>query len=93
LKTLYEGWNKTDKQIQVIVVSGDQDEAGFKSTMDGMPWVALPFGKDKSSIEAVIPCTGYPTPGVLNGTTGDVIEADAFGKVNDDALKTWLTKI
>ena len=71
-------------------MSGDQNEDGFKSTMNGMPWVAIPFGSDKSKYEAVIPCTGYPTPGVINGATGAVIEADAFGKVNAGSLDQWM---
>ena len=57
-----------------------------------MPWVSLPFGADKVAIESVIQCTGYPTPGVINGTTGAVIEADAFGKVNQENYEAWLAK-
>ena len=57
-----------------------------------MPWVALPLGSDKKAIEAVIPCTGYPTPGVINGATGAVIEADAFGKVNEGSCAEWAAK-
>ena len=92
LKNLYEGWNKDGKNIQVVVVSGDQNEDGFKSTMKDMPWVAVPFGANKSAIEAVIPCTGYPTPGVVNGSTGAVIEPDAFGKVNENSIVEWSAK-
>ena len=51
--------------------------------MEGMPWVALPFGADKGSISEKVPCTGYPTPGVINAATGAVIDADCFGKVDD----------
>ena len=54
------------------------------------PWVALPFGSEKSAIEAIIPCTGYPTPGVINGATGAVIDADVFGKVDENSLSLWL---
>jgi len=59
--------------------------------MQGAPWIALPFGADKSKIEAKIPCTGYPTPGVLNGSTGAIITADAFGKVDEANYQQWLT--
>lgn len=71
------------------MVSGDQNIDGFKTSMNECPWVALPFGADKSQYEAKIPCTGYPTPGVINGTTGAVIIADAFGKVTEASLQEW----
>ena len=47
-----------------------------------MPWIALPREENKDAISSLVPCTGYPTPGVINGTTGDVIDADCFGKVD-----------
>ncbi len=53
--------------------------------MDGAPWVALPFGADKSAYEAKIPCTGYPTPGVVD-KNGKVVIADAFGKGTEASL-------
>ena len=59
--------------------------------MDGAPWVALPFGADKSAYEAKIPCTGYPTPGVISGKDGKVIIADAFGKVTEASVQEWLS--
>ena len=84
----YPVWNKDGKKnLQVIIVSGDNGEAMFKDQMDGVPYVAIPFQLDKTTdlgenIKKKIPCTGYPTPGVVNGTTGDVIDADVFGKVD-----------
>ena len=93
LKNYYNTWNKDGaNNLQVVIVSGDQNPEGFKSTMDDAPWVALPFGADKSQYEAKIPCTGYPTPGVINGSTGAVIIADAFGKVTEGSLQEWLDK-
>jgi hypothetical protein len=35
LKKLYESWNKKEKVVEVIVVSGDNNEAGFNKTMAG----------------------------------------------------------
>ena len=54
-----------------------------------MPWVALPFGADKTAIEAKIPCTGYPTPGIINGSNGNVVNPDVFGKVNEGSFAEW----
>ena len=75
-----------------MVVSGDQDQNGYKQSMHDMPWVAIPFKSDASSINAKVPCTGYPTPGVVNGQTGNVIDADVFGKVGEASLAEWLQK-
>ena len=88
MKNFYAEWNKDGaKNIQVVVVSGDQDQGGFTTSMNDAPWVALPFGADKTEINKKIPCTGYPTPGVVNGTTGAVINADVFGKVEANSLQ------
>jgi hypothetical protein len=59
---LYSEWNVTEKQVEVVVVSGDNDPEGFSATFDGAPWVAVPFGEKREEIERHIPCTGYPTP-------------------------------
>ena len=60
--------------------------------MKDMPWVALPLKSEEASIlTALIPCTGYPTPGIINGSTGAVINADVFGKVHNDSLSEWLS--
>ena len=76
-----------------MLISGDKDEDGFKKSTAEMPWVAVPFGGSKGGIEAKVPCTGYPTPGIINGTTGEVLDADAFGKVTEASMNEWLSKV
>ena len=93
MKNLYNSWNANEKNLQVVIVSGDKDQGGFDATMRDAPWVAVPLGGDKSAIEGVIPCTGYPTPGIINGSTGAVIEADAFGKVSEEHYQQWLAAL
>ena len=61
------------------------------------PWKAplgLPFlvAVKKGDMEAKVPCTGYPTPGVVNGKTGAVIDPDVFGKVEEGSLDNWLAQ-
>ena len=89
MKTFYEKWNATEKNLQVVVVSGDQDKAGWSRSMADMPFVSIPFQSDASGCEKFVPCTGYPTPGVIraDGTVGD---PDCFGKVNEGSLEAWL---
>jgi len=56
-----------------------------------MPWIAIPFQGDISLIEdKVVPCTGYPTPGIVNGRTGEVIKEDAFGEITVEYLMKYL---
>jgi Thioredoxin-like len=79
LKKLYNSWNASGKNLQVIVVSADSDAAGFNKTMNGFPWVALPLHSEEASkLESKIPCTQYPTPGVVSAN-GTVITANAWG--------------
>jgi len=40
-------------------------------------------------IETGVPCSAYPTVGVLNGTTGDVIDPDVLDKVNQKSYDEW----
>ena len=58
--------------------------------MGDSPWLAQPHGTDKKAISELVPCTGYPTPGVINGATGAVIDADCFGKVDQANYEGWL---
>ena len=91
LKKFYETWNAGGvKNLQVITISADSDEGGFNRSMADMPWVALPLKSDEASkLDDKVPCTGYPTPGVINGETGAVINPDVFGKVNADSFSQW----
>ncbi len=92
MKTFYNAWNANgQKNLQVIVISGDSDANGFNNSMATMPWVALPLKSAEAAILAdKVPCTGYPTPGVINGLTGAVIDPDVFGKVVMESLAGWL---
>ena len=61
--------------------------------MDGVPWVALPEGsQERTILSKIVPCTGYPTPGIICGDTGKLIDADVFGKVSVDSIQGWLAK-
>jgi hypothetical protein len=86
---LYEKWNKEKKIIEVIMVSGDRDESGFNQTIADLPYLSIPFNETETrtpSINKMIPCTGYPTPGIINAQTGAVLKADAFDDNWDENL-------
>ena len=84
-----EKWNANGKIVEVLLVSGDRDESGFRKTVTGFPWLAVPFGElreRRRSIEKFIPCTGYPTPAIVNAKTGEILSADAFDESWDISL-------
>ena len=54
-----------------------------------MPWYALKFQDNKDAIEKVIPCTGYPTPGVIKLEDGSTYIEDAFGKLTANSFYEW----
>jgi len=75
--------------FEVIMVSGDRDEGGFKSTVGSYPWLSIPYSELSTriaEIEANIPCTGYPTPGFVNAKTGAVLNADAYSDSWSESL-------
>ena len=54
-----------------------------------MPWYALKFGDNKDAIEKVIPCPGYPTPGVIKLEDGSTYIEDAYGKLTANSYYEW----
>ena len=58
--------------------------------MDGAPWITLPLGQ-KAEAESKVPCTGYPTPGLVK-SDGTVINPDMFGGQFAELLKEGITK-
>ena len=43
LKKLYVKWNASGKQIQIVAISGDENDNDYEATMKDVPWVCLPF--------------------------------------------------
>ena len=56
---MYKELNASEKNLEVVVISGDRDVSGFNATMQGYPWVAVPFQEKRQAIEEKVPCTGY----------------------------------
>lgn len=70
-----------------------EERSGLQKSMEGVPWLAIPpeeLAARKKKIEAKVPCTGYPTPGIVNAKTGKTIDADAFGKTSSENFDRWL---
>jgi thiol-disulfide isomerase/thioredoxin len=70
--------------VEVIFLSADHDEAGFRSYFDSMPWLAVDYDDDaREQLMAHIRVSGIPRLAVLDGRTGRIIEDNAVGKSLD----------
>lgn len=87
---MYEKINHPQKKFEVVYVSGDRDQDGLSTSMKDMPWYTLPLGQ-KADVESKVPCTGYPTPGLVKGD-GTVINPDMFDGFSIEMLKDGLNK-
>ena len=77
MKYAYLDWNKDDqKNIQIVTVSMDRSEDEFETTMEEIPWPALKWGSEckDDCMDVVDPKGNHPNLGILNGTTGEVID-------------------
>ena len=79
LKNFYEVVNKNQKQIEIIFVTSDKNEAEFNEYFGSMPWISLPF-KDESIdiLKQTFEVMGIPTFLVFNSE----------GKLIDDKART-----
>ncbi len=73
-----------EKNVEVILISGDDDEDGFNETIGGLPFIAVPFkemGKRRPDIEKKIPCHFYPQPCIVDAKSGKIL----LGKDSSEA--------
>jgi len=84
------------KGLEVIFVSSDKSQAEFKEYYDTMPWLAIPNGdKRKGLLNTRFGVQGIPTFVIVDGATGETINANARGKVSSDpkgAEFPWMPK-
>mmetsp|Transcript_2481 Transcript_2481/g.3315 ORF Transcript_2481/g.3315 Transcript_2481/m.3315 type:complete len:343 (-) Transcript_2481:53-1081(-) len=73
---------------EVIFLSADHDESGFKQYYSHMPWLAIDFDDDtREQLMGHIKVTGIPRLAVLDGRTGRIIEDNGVGKPLD--INRW----
>jgi thiol-disulfide isomerase/thioredoxin len=82
-------WYKTVKnQVEVVFLSADHDEGGFRSYFASHPWTAVDYDDDtREQLMATIKVSGIPRLVVINAETGKVVEDNAVGKPLD--LNRW----
>jgi len=80
------------KDLEVVFISSDQDQAAFKSYFGSMPWLALPFNerKVKEALASKFSVSGIPKLVVLDGSA-KLLTPDGRGKVMTDPTgQSWL---
>jgi nucleoredoxin len=96
LAEFYKEVKAAGKDLECIFVSSDQDEAGWKSYWESMPWVSVKFGDENvASLKLNYNVSGIPKLVVLNGATGAVISDNGRGDVTNsgpDAFDAWVAK-
>ena len=77
-----------NRLAEVVFLSADHNEAGFKQYYTHMPWLAVDFDDDtREQLMAHIRVTGIPRLVVLDGKTGRIVEDNAVGKPLD--INRW----
>jgi hypothetical protein len=85
----YKNCKAAGKPFEVIFVSGDKDEAGFKSYLSEMAekggdWLAIPFGDSRKNwLNKYFETEGIPHMAVVDAQ-GTMINKNARGSVSDD---------
>jgi nucleoredoxin len=76
------------KNVEVVFLSADHDENGFRDYYKDMPWLAVPYDDDaRESLMGRIRVSGIPRLVVLDGKTGRIIVDNAVGQQLD--VNNW----
>jgi thiol-disulfide isomerase/thioredoxin len=84
-------WYKTARNnVEIVFLSADHDEKGFKSYFATHPWMAVDYEDDaREQLMAAIKVSGIPRLVVINAETGKIVDDNAVGKPLD--LNRWRT--
>jgi len=79
---LLANWYNTVKNyVEIIFLSADHDENGFKNYFATQPWLAIEYDDDaRDNLMAAIKVSGIPRLVVINALTGNIVEDNAVGK-------------
>merc|ERR1719464_750126 len=75
-------WYRTVKEyVEIIFLSADHDENGFRSYFATHPWLAVPYDDDtRENLMTTVKVSGIPRLVVLNASTGNIVDDNAVGK-------------
>ena len=85
LSNFYKAANHSEKQIEIIFVSFDRDEKGFKEYYDSMPWLSFPFKiKNENTMKLAQDFGIFGIPAFLVfGKDGKLVEYDGRMSVEE----------
>lgn len=89
---LYNEANKEEQILEIIFVSGDNDEEDFEEYYRPMPWLSLPFDDILDDVTAKLPVTSLPCLKVIDPSTGAVKVENAKDDVLSkgvDCIEDW----
>ena len=93
LKDFYSEVNLTERQVEILYVSCDSDEQGFKESYAKMPWLTVPFNNPlHENLKQRFEITGVPLVTVCEAKTGFVITHKGRKDIFDlgvNCLKNW----
>ena len=97
LVELYNEHNENAKVMEVVFMSGDQDQNLYNEYFGEMPWLALPFKDSRMKPAAKhFGVRGLPRLVVLNAKTGATINDNAVQIVTEQGpviIEQWLESI
>jgi len=77
--------HSASKGFDIVFVSGDQDQSSFEEYLSEMPWIAVPFGDNRSEeLNNLFEVEGIPHLVILNKATGKIINNNGRGAVESD---------
>lgn len=75
-----------NRTVEVVFLSADREDRGFRDYYRQMPWLAVNFDDDtREQLMAHIKVSGIPRLAVLDGRTGRIVEDNAVGQSLDVA--------
>lgn len=81
----YKKVKAAGKELEVVFVSSDKDMGQFQEYFATMPWLAIPPGdKRKAALSSRFEVEGIPALVLLDGATGETINANGRGAVGGD---------
>ncbi|KAK6165994.1 hypothetical protein SNE40_022791 [Patella caerulea] len=82
----YNKMKDAGKEFEIVFISSDRDEPGFKGYFETMPWLALDYSSDdiKSQLGEQFEVSGIPSFILLDGESGKIITKDGRGGVSSD---------
>lgn len=91
LAAIYEQLKDAGKSFEVVFVSSDQNQDGFDSYFNEMPWKALPFTdqQHKQQLSNQFGVRGIPFL-VLLDSSGNIITKDGRSQVLSDPSGNWI---